>query len=229
MEVLRMAFLSSAVLEFFASVSIALVAVYFGFSYLGHLDFGDYGQLSLFTGLFVLLLAPDFYLPLRELGVHYHAKAQAIGAADQLQTFLEEDVVYVAQGATALTSDTAWQITATDCSVLSVDGKVLAGPFSFTISQNQFVAIVGKTGSGKSSLLNALLGFAPYTGSLKINGVELSSLDLRCYRSQIGWLSQNPRLMPGSIRSNLTLGHPEVSESTISAAIERAGAQDIIV
>ncbi len=228
MEVLRMAFLSSAVLEFFASVSIALVAVYFGFSYLGHLDFGDYGQLSLFTGLFVLLLAPDFYLPLRELGVHYHAKAQAIGAADQLQTFLEEDVVYVAQGATALTSDTAWQITATDCSVLSVDGKVLAGPFSFTISQNQFVAIVGKTGSGKSSLLNALLGFAPYTGSLKINGVELSSLDLRCYRSQIGWLSQNPRLMPGSIRSNLTLGHPEVSESTISAAIERAGAQDII-
>ncbi|MGL4711360.1 MAG: ABC transporter transmembrane domain-containing protein, partial [Shewanella sp.] len=105
MSVLRMAFLSSAVLEFFAAVSIAVLAVYFGFSYLGHLDFGYYGAhanispnsvseiggipFSLFTGLFILILAPEFYQPLRDMGTHYHAKAQAVGAAEALITLLE--------------------------------------------------------------------------------------------------------------------------------------------
>ena len=228
MEVLRMAFLSSAVLEFFASVSIALVAVYFGFSYLGHLNFGSYNELTLFSGLFVLLLAPDFYLPLRELGAHYHAKAQAIGAADSLQTFLDTEVLKATAGEQALIDNSDFTIEATNCCVLAHDGKVLAGPLSFDIKPNQFVAIVGKTGSGKSSLLNALLGFAPYTGSLKINGQELSTLDMRHYRQYIGWLAQNPRLLPGSLRANLLLGDHNISEESLLNAAEQAGALDII-
>lgn len=228
MEVLRMAFLSSAVLEFFASVSIALVAVYFGFSYLGNLNFGSYGELTLFSGLFVLLLAPDFYLPLRELGAHYHAKAQAIGAADSLQTFLDVEVITATGGDQALIDHSDFTIEATNCCVLAHDGKALAGPLSFNIKPNQFVAIVGKTGSGKSSLLNALLGFAPYTGSLKINGQELSTLDLRHYRQYIGWLAQNPRLLPGSLRANLLLGDHNISEESLLNAAEQAGALDII-
>ena len=83
MSVLYVAFLSSAVIEFFASLSIALVAVYLGMSYLGYLNFGLYGQpISLADGLFILLLAPEFYLPLRELGAHYHARARALAAAE---------------------------------------------------------------------------------------------------------------------------------------------------
>jgi ATP-binding cassette subfamily C protein CydD len=86
MEVLRMAFLSSGVLEFFTSLSIALVAVYFGFSYLGELNFGHYGTgVTLFAG-FLALILPEFFQPLRDLGTFYHAKAQAIGAADSLKT-----------------------------------------------------------------------------------------------------------------------------------------------
>ena len=89
MSVLRIAFLSSAVLEFFSSIAIALVAVYLGMSFLGYIDFGDYGKpLTLAGGLFILLLAPDFYLPLRELGTHYHARAEAIGAAEEILKIL---------------------------------------------------------------------------------------------------------------------------------------------
>ena len=90
MRVLRIAFLSSAVLEFFSSISIALVAVYLGTRFLGYIEFGTYGApLSLAAGLFILLLAPDFYLPLRELGTHYHARAEAAGAAEEIMQVLQ--------------------------------------------------------------------------------------------------------------------------------------------
>ena len=94
MDVLKMAFLSSAVLEFFTAISIAVMAVYFGFTFLGELDFGGYGvAVGLFTGFFCLMLAPEFYQPLRELGVFYHDKAAAIAAADNIEAFLNEEVL----------------------------------------------------------------------------------------------------------------------------------------
>ncbi|MDI5454149.1 ABC transporter transmembrane domain-containing protein, partial [Salmonella enterica subsp. enterica serovar Cerro] len=99
MEVLRLAFLSSGVLEFFTSLSIALVAVYFGFSYLGELNFGHYGTgVTLAAGFLALILAPEFFQPLRDLGTFYHAKAQAVGAADSLKTFLETPLAHPARG-----------------------------------------------------------------------------------------------------------------------------------
>jgi ATP-binding cassette subfamily C protein CydD len=149
-------------------------------------------------------------------------------AADSLQTFLDVEVITATGGDQALIDHSDFTIEATNCCVLAHDGKALAGPLSFNIKPNQFVAIVGKTGSGKSSLLNALLGFAPYTGSLKINGQELSTLDLRHYRQYIGWLAQNPRLLPGSLRANLLLGDHNISEESLLNAAEQAGALDII-
>ena len=228
MEVLRMAFLSSAVLEFFASVAIAILAVYFGFSYLEHLDFGDYGsKVTLFTGLFALLLAPDFYLPLRELGAHYHAKAQAIGAADAIESFLNQSLLPLPGGEQRLPEAVALTIEADELVVLSPEGVPLVGPLSFTLAAGQKNLLIGQTGSGKSSLLAALLGFLPYRGSLKIEGVELSTLDMAQWRQQIAWLGQNPKLIHGSLRDNLTLGRP-ASEQQQLEAMTQARALDIL-
>lgn len=124
MEVLRLAFLSSAVLEFFSAISVAIVAVYFGFAFIGELNFGNYGvPVSLFTGLFVLVLAPEFYQPLRDLGTFYHAKAQAIGAAESIVEFLNIEADEMSNGDTPLPTPNAIHISVTDLEVLSPEGK----------------------------------------------------------------------------------------------------------
>ncbi|MBM0490823.1 cysteine/glutathione ABC transporter permease/ATP-binding protein CydD [Aeromonas jandaei] len=225
MEVLRLAFLSTAVLEFFAAISVALVAVYFGFSYIDHLDFGHYGsKVTLFTGLFVLFLAPEFYAPLRELGAHYHAKAQAIGAAEQLLEFLEAEVSEPAAGNTPFHADSPIRVEAKGLEVLSAEGKVLVGPIDFTLAAGSRTALVGISGAGKSSLVNALLGFTPYRGELKVNGQELATLDMSQWRLQLGWLSQNPQLFHASLRDNLLLAKPTASDAELEEALKRAQA-----
>ena len=225
MEVLRLAFLSTAVLEFFAAIAVALVAVYFGFSYIDHLNFGNYGvKVTLFTGLFVLFLAPEFYAPLRELGAHYHAKAQAIGAAEQLLEFLEAEVSEPASGSAPFQADGPIRVEARALEVLSAEGKVLVGPIYFTLEAGTRTALVGISGAGKSSLVNALLGFAPYRGSLCVNGQELAELDMSQWRLQLGWLSQNPQLFHASLRDNLLLARPTASDAELEAALVRAQA-----
>ncbi|MGE6267350.1 heme ABC transporter permease/ATP-binding protein CydD [Aeromonas media] len=229
MEVLRLAFLSTAVLEFFAAIAVALVAVYFGFSYIDHLNFGNYGvKVTLFTGLFVLFLAPEFYAPLRELGAHYHAKAQAIGAAEQLLEFLEAEVSEPASGSAPFQADGPIRVEAHALEVLSAEGKVLVGPIDFTLEAGTRTALVGISGAGKSSLVNALLGFAPYRGSLCVNGQELAELDMSQWRLQLGWLSQNPQLFHASLRDNLLLARPTASDAELEAALVRAQAWEFV-
>ena len=233
MSVLRLAFLSSAVLEFFAAVSIAVLAVYFGFSYLGHLDFGHYGvQVSLFTGMFVLILAPEFYQPLRDLGTHYHAKAQAIGAAEALVELLDYQVntpakIHSTSLNMAFTAESI-NIQAIGVEVFSLDGQRLAGPISFTLPAGEHWAIVGPSGAGKTSLLNALLGFLPYQGSLLINGQELSQLNVAQWRQHLAWLGQDPQLFHGTVRENVALANPQLNDAQIMTVLEQADISEFV-
>ncbi|MFO6297367.1 heme ABC transporter permease/ATP-binding protein CydD [Rahnella selenatireducens] len=223
MDVLRLAFLSSAVLEFFASISIAVVAVYFGFSYLGELNFGSYGTpVTLFAGFLVLILAPEFFQPLRDLGAFYHAKAQAVGAAESLLTFLSAEETGMGDGDKTWPRGQDVSLEARDLFVQSPQGKTLAGPLTFTVPAGQRIAIVGLSGAGKSSLLNALLGFLPYQGSLNASGIELKSLRNDEWRKQLSWVGQNPHLPEQTLRSNILLNQPDISEAQLQSAINRA-------
>ncbi len=229
MDVLRIAFLSSAVLEFFTSISIAMTAVYFGFAFIGELNFGDYGLgVTLFSGLFILILAPEFYQPLRDLGTFYHAKQQAVGAAESIVEFLSTEVDSVVSGSKAISDEGPITIRAHDLEVFSPDGKQLIGPLSFTLVANQTTAIVGPSGAGKTTLINAILGFLPYKGSLTINDIERKDLDLKHWRSQVSWVGQNPLLLHGSIRDNITLGKPYVSNQQVSQALDDSFSSEFV-
>ncbi len=241
MSVLRLAFLSSAVLEFFAAVSIAVLAVYFGFSYLGNLDFGYYGAhanisasadpelggipFSLFTGLFILILAPEFYQPLRDMGTHYHAKAQAIGAAEALITLLEYPEP---EFAGKIRIDNIQTLRADNLEVFSVDGTRLLGPLSFDVQSGEHLALVGPSGAGKTSLLNALLGFLPYKGHLLINSHELSVVDLPHWRQHLAWLGQEPQLFHGTVRDNVALANQAMPDDKIWQLLTAANIAEFI-
>lgn len=229
MDVLKIAFLSSAVLEFFTSISIAITAVYFGFSYIGELNFGYYGMgITLFSGLFVLILAPEFYQPLRDLGTFYHAKAQAEGAAESIIEFLQADVSLVSNGEALIPQQQELEIVARDLIVNSPEGSKLLGPLTFNISANTTTALVGPSGAGKTSLVNAVLGFLPYQGSLTVNGVEISQCNMAQWRKQISWLGQNPMLLHGSIKDNIALGKSDLPTAELDTVLKESHAKEFV-
>ncbi|XWY22110.1 heme ABC transporter permease/ATP-binding protein CydD [Bisgaard Taxon 45] len=228
MDVLKMAFLSSAVLEFFTSISIALMAVYFGFSYLGELNFGTYDTpLTLFVGFFCLILAPEFYQPLRDLGTYYHDRAAGIGAADVIVDFLEAEHITVQSTVQQPTHiESAVEIRAENLILLSPQGKPLTKALNFILPAGSHSAIVGQSGAGKTSLFNAMLGFLAYEGSLKMNGVELSEMNLTQWRKHIAWVGQNPLLLQGTIKENLLLGDIVATDAQIEQALRLAQAKE---
>lgn len=229
MDVLRLAFLSSGVLEFFTSLSIALVAVYFGFSYLGELNFGHYGTgVTLFAGFLALILAPEFFQPLRDLGTFYHAKAQAVGAADSLKTFLETPLAHPEHGEAVPDDSNGISLCARDLWITSPEGTVLAGPLNFTLAAGQRVVLVGQSGSGKSSLINTLSGFLSYRGSLQINGTEMRDLNPEAWRQRLSWVGQNPQLPAATLRENVLLARPDASEAELNAALDSAWVSEFL-
>lgn len=220
MKVLRIAFLSSTVLEFFASVSVAMVALYFGLSYLGLMSL--HAQVpTLGVGMFCLLLAPEFYAPLRRLAAHYHDRANALAAAAEVERLLGElpgaeegsDAPAAVARAPELLEQHAPPVQVRDLVLrpLGAQHDVING-LSFQIEPGQRLALVGPSGSGKSTLLEALAGWLPpQSGSIVLRpGLE------------IGYAGQRPYLFHGSIADNLRLADPGATDAHLRAVAEAA-------
>ncbi|EKE87541.1 ABC transporter ATP-binding protein/permease [Idiomarina xiamenensis] len=192
MSTLKVAFLSSAVLEFFASVAIAGVALYVGFGLLGYISWLGADQLTLFSGLLVLLLAPEYFAPLRQFAQSYHDRAAALGAATLLCEHQPKQTLSPVTTA-ASSEHIAWQRLSV---TLTPNMQLHYPPAQWRC--NTLVVISGPSGSGKTTLLRALLGQAPYTGELSMPA-PMSATTGRAY------FAQQPYIKPGSIRANLNL------------------------
>jgi len=251
MRTLRIAFLSSFALELLATISVALVAVTVGMRLV-------HGDMDLYVGLVILVLAPEAYLPLRQVGAQYHAAAEGLAAAEQVFEVLESVAgpdgssveaevgspafrrwgagrarVAAAAGQTQ-SSAPSGLLSAPDLrtAVIRVEGLEvrrdgLLGATSFTLAPGETIAVTGPSGIGKSTLLNALLGFAaPAAGRILVDGVDLADLDPASWHRQIAWVPQRPHLFAGTVADNVRLARPDATDADVRAALAQAGAAD---
>ncbi|MDI5983252.1 thiol reductant ABC exporter subunit CydD [Halomonas sp. M4R5S39] len=219
MRTLRLAFLSSAVLEFFASVAIAVVAIYVGFGLLGYIDYGPSSELTLFSGLLVLLLAPEFFQPLRTLSQHYHDRAAALGAADGLVALLAEAPDPVrAEGHRPAPAGPGELVRLAAVTVAYPGRGAVLGPLDLVVRRGEVLVVTGPSGAGKSTLLQLLAGFVgPGTGERRLaEGLSFA------------WMDQRPLLIQGSLADNLRLAAPDADEPAMLAALGRAGLGELV-
>jgi ATP-binding cassette subfamily C protein CydD len=214
--VLRIAFISTAALEFFAALAVALVAVYCGFSLLGLLPFKVPETLDFRHAFFALALAPEFYAPMRRLAGAYHDKQLAEAAAERLRPLFREAAPVLAK-ASSLPPGVVPEVRL--CNLHLRFGDLLIGPIDMVVPAGALTAIVGPTGSGKSSVLAAILGLTP----LEAGSVEVAGLDLADAGGFAAWAGQTPAFLPGSIVDNLMASAPEVSREAALAMAARVG------
>ncbi|RRD47259.1 thiol reductant ABC exporter subunit CydD [Tessaracoccus sp. OH4464_COT-324] len=214
MKVLTVAFLSAFALELLASLSVAVIAVTIGFRLL-------FGEVDFFTALFVLVLAPEAYLPVRMVGTHFHDSADGVAAADAAFDLI--DAAPSHHGARPA-PDGALALERVAYTYPGSGSPVLAG-FSLDVVPGEIVALAGASGGGKSTALALALGFlTPDEGRVTVGGQDLVNTDLRSWRSQVAYVAQNPGLVHGTVADNVRLGAPEAADEEIAWALDLAGA-----
>lgn len=217
MRVLYVSFLSAFALELLATLSVAVVAVTIGFRLV-------YGDVGFEAALFVLVLAPEAFLPVRQVGVHFHDSVDGVAAAEAAF-----DVIDGSPAATGTTPPPALReepIVLDDVSFTypGAASPALAG-FSLQLDPGEVVALSGASGSGKSTLLALLLGFlVPDGGRVLLGDLDLADCDVAGWRRQVAWVSQDPGLVHGTVADNVLLGDPAAGPDDVAAALRAAGA-----
>ncbi|WP_405681490.1 thiol reductant ABC exporter subunit CydD [Streptomyces sp. NBC_01238] len=219
LRTLRIAFLSSFALELLATLSVALVAVTIGMRLV-------HGELDLYTGLVVLILAPEAYLPIRQVGAQYHAAAEGLSAAEEIFSVLETEP---RRGGTADVPESL-RLELEGVTVRHEGrGEPSLDHASLVVDEGETVALVGPSGVGKSTLLDVVLGFtAPDEGRVRVGGVDLATLAPERWRERIAWVPQRPYLFAGTIAENVRLARPDADDGAVAAALRDAGAYDFV-
>ena len=222
MSTLRLAFASSAVLEFVATISVALVAVSVGLRLID-------AEIGFHAALIVLLLAPEAYWPLRRVGAEFHAAAEGLAAVSQLMAVL--DTPLPARGTRTDVPDLRRAVIEVRDLVVSYPGRSqpAVGPANLTLTPGKVHALTGPSGCGKSTIIAALLGFAPITsGEILLDGRPLAEFDPDAVRAQIGWLPQSPALLSGTLADSVRLLRPDATEPELRAALAEVGLAEVV-
>jgi ATP-binding cassette, subfamily C, bacterial CydD len=223
MGTLRVAFLSSAVLELAATLGVALVAVTVGVRLVD-------GGLGLQAGLTVLVLAPELYLPLRQLAAQFHASADGLAVAERMFALLDAPAAAAASGKLIAPSplDAPVRLESVSFAYPSRAGLVLDG-LDFELRPGDTVALVGRSGCGKSTVASLLLRFAePVSGRVTVGGLDLARCRADLWRRQVAWVPQHPTIFRGTVADNIRLGNPGATERSIHDAAVLAGADRFV-
>ncbi len=235
MRVLRIAFLSSTALELFSAAAIAITAIYVGFSLLGEWNFGAYGSpLTLAGGLFMLMIVPEYFAPLRAFAAAYHDRAAGIAAADhivELQKNLEqdtpEDVIGTGLDVVPLPDTGALTIRGLH---VSRGHRTILADVNLSLGEPELVVIKGPSGTGKSTLMDCILGFLPSDqGQIAYGGLPLSSYGLTNWQQAISVLSQNPELFHGTLRANLRRADKNADDATLTQVLKLAAVDELLL
>ncbi|WP_217247029.1 thiol reductant ABC exporter subunit CydD [Streptomyces sp. AC602_WCS936] len=215
MRTLRIAFLSSFALELLATLSVALVAVTIGMRLV-------HGDMALYDGLVVLVLAPEAYLPLRQVGAQYHAAAEGLAAAEEIFEVLEQAAPAAGTGTVPTAGPLVFEGVTVRYPGRATDAVT---DVNFTVEPGETVALVGPSGAGKSTLLNTLLGFVrPVGGRVRVGGADLTDLDLEQWHARVAWVPQHPHLYAGTIAENVRLARPDADDDAVRQALRDAHA-----
>jgi ATP-binding cassette subfamily C protein CydCD len=219
LRTLRIAFLSSFALELLSKLSVALVAVGIGMRLV-------HGDLDLYTGLVILILAPEAYLPIRQVGAQFHAAAEGLSAAEEIFEVLE--TAPRRSGGAPVPGTLRLEVDAVTVRH-ERRGEASLESASLVVEPGETVALVGESGVGKSTLLDVLLGFVePAVGRVRVGGTDLADLDMERWREQIAWVPQRPYLFAGTIAENVRLARPDADDTAVRAALREAGAYDFV-
>jgi ATP-binding cassette subfamily C protein CydD len=211
MAVLRVSFLSSFALELAASLSVALVALTIGLRLVA-------GELDLVPGLFVLLLAPEVFLPLRQVGVNFHAASEGVEASTSLFAILDDARASARPGRGASASEEASAGLRFEGVSIAYDGRVVLSGLTAEARPGELTVLAGPSGSGKSSLVSAVLGFVPFEGRISVAGRHVtagSSLG----RAGLAWSGQAATLFPGTVAQNIALGATRPDDQLVREAL----------
>ncbi|QJC34705.1 ATP-binding cassette domain-containing protein [Enterobacteriaceae endosymbiont of Donacia crassipes] len=204
-EILKIVFLTFTILDFFASISLAFVIMYFSFSYLHIINIGFYNKnIKILHSFFIIIIVSEYFQNFNNLGKLYHIKSKAIGAANNIVKLLnKKSIILDIKRNYFLKQIKKLTIKATNLVIRNNKGYILIGPISFTIFSGQNIVITGPNGAGKTTLFNVFLGIIPYEGSLKINDIEFNKINLYSWYEQISCVQQNSQLFATTIKKNL--------------------------